>query len=128
MYDQSHNIDPKYHMPEKENVKKELKEKYGSINTVILPPGLDQRRGNPLEMVAESIWVSQLMKFVNNNNNNNDNKFGINGTRSASKRALLGVPTPIAISLTPADSNLAFASFNSKASSQLIMNQWTELV
>lgn len=34
-------------------------------------------------------------------------------------RALLGVPTPMAISFTPAESNLAFDSFNAEASSQL---------
>jgi hypothetical protein len=40
-------------------------------------------------------------------------------TLSASKRALLGVPTPIAISLTPDESNFSFDSFNEEASSQL---------
>lgn len=40
-------------------------------------------------------------------------------TRSARIRALSGVPTPTAISLTPAESNLGFASFRTEASSQL---------
>lgn len=34
-------------------------------------------------------------------------------------RALSGVPTPIAINLTPADSNFDFASLKTEASSQL---------
>jgi hypothetical protein len=40
-------------------------------------------------------------------------------TRVASIRALSGVPTPTAINLTPAASNLGLASFKAVASSQL---------
>jgi len=40
-------------------------------------------------------------------------------TRSARIRALLGVPTPTAISLIPAESNLALDSFKADANSQL---------
>lgn len=41
-------------------------------------------------------------------------------TRSARMRALSGVPTPTAISLIPAESNLGIESFKTEASSQLI--------
>jgi len=41
-------------------------------------------------------------------------------TRLASMRALSGVPIPTAISLTPAESNLALDSFKAEANSQLI--------
>jgi len=41
-------------------------------------------------------------------------------TLSARTRALLGGPTPTAISFTPAESNLAFDSFKAKANSQLL--------
>lgn len=40
-------------------------------------------------------------------------------TRSARMRALLGVPTPTAISFTPAESSLGLISFRAEASSQL---------
>lgn len=40
-------------------------------------------------------------------------------TRSARMRALFGVPTPMAISFTPDESNLALDSFKVEASSQL---------
>lgn len=40
-------------------------------------------------------------------------------TLSASIRALSGAPTPTAISLTPAESNLALDSFKVEANSQL---------
>ena len=40
-------------------------------------------------------------------------------TRSARIRALAGVPTPTAISFTPAESNLSFVSLRTEANSQL---------
>jgi len=41
-------------------------------------------------------------------------------TLLASMRALVGVPIPTAISLTPAESNLALDSFKAEANSQLM--------
>ena len=45
-------------------------------------------------------------------------------TRSARMRAFSGVPTPMAISLAPAESNFAMESLRTEASSQL--RKWTD--
>lgn len=65
-------------------------------------------------------WLFQLSEYQNVPTKYSFQKLGGQViTRSASIRALLGVPTPTAISFTPAASSLAFASFRVEASSQL---------
>lgn len=90
----------------KDNDKCEHNINYSNVKSY----NVDFMKHNLLQLVKNTnfLWLSSF-----------NSQRGKKNTRSARIRALSGVPTPTAISFTPADSNLSLDSFRAEASSQL---------